>query len=233
MSLNGQSFEKKQRPIAPQGLQVAICYSVIDLGTHMNSYQGQEPKPVSLVHFSWEFPNLPHQVFKEGDTPKPLAIFQEYSTSLGEKAKLPKMLQSWRLVPPVDLAKELPMFVGQPCYVNVTHAKDKNNSEITYANVAMNGLGIINLPKGTQVNGLTNPKMFFNLDNYSHAEFAKLPAWIQKKIQSSLEWSGIVAKYGAPPTVAATTQPANTFQQPIQNQAPIITEDTFNTNPPF
>lgn len=260
MSLNGQTYEKKQRQLPPQGLQVATCYSVIDMGTHMNSYQGQEPKPQALVHFSWEFPNLPHVIFDEKKGAQPLAIFQEYSTSLGEKAKLPKMLKSWRLVDPVDLAKELPLFVGQSCYINVVYTKDKQKPEITYANVAMNGLGVINLPKGTvNVNPLTNKTMFFNLDNYSHAEFIKLPEWIKKKIKTCQEWSGIVAKFGTPPVQEATNttnqqfaQHQNNFQQPpvnttfvqpqnntIQtNTAPIFGGENLNnvnpfSNPPF
>lgn len=219
MSLNSQPFEKKQRPLPPQGLQVATCYSIVDLGTHMNSYQGQDPKPQALVHFSWEFPNLPLAVFKEGDQPKPLAIFQEYSTSLGDKAKLPKMLQSWRLVAPQDLAKELPLFLGQSCYINVAYAKDKKQPEITYANVAMNGLGVINLPANTvQIRPLTNQKVFFNLDSYSHEAFIKLPEWIQKKIKTCQEWSGIVAKFGAPPVQAQAQNNNQQFGGQQQNQ---------------
>lgn len=230
MSLNGQQFEKKQRPVPPQGPQVATCYSIIDLGRHAVSFQGQPAKETPLVHFSWELPNLPFAIFKEGEQPKPLALFQEYSTSLGEKAKLPKMLNLWRGVPPQDLAKELPLFLGQSCYINVEYKKDKQKPEIFYANVAGNGIGIMRLPAGTAVNPLTNPKMFFNLDNYSHAEFAKLPTFIQKKIMSSLDWSGIVAKYGAPPIVQAQAQ-TNTQQQGFNqqpqntgfNQPPIVT----------
>lgn len=218
MSLNGQQFEKKQRPIAPAGLQVGVCYSIVDCGTHNVSFQGQPAKQTPLVHFSWEFPNLPFAVFKEGEQPKPLAIFQEYTVALGDKAKLAKMLQSWRLVPPVDLAKELPLFISQPCYINVVHVKDKQKPEITYANIGLNGLGIMNIAKETipslNIRPLTNPTMFFNLDNYSHEQYLKLPAFLQKKIASSLDWSGIVAKFGPPPQVQQTQQ---TQQQGLQN----------------
>lgn len=231
MSLNGQQFEKKQRPIPPQGPQVAILYSIVDLGTHAVSFQNQPAKNQAMVHFSWELPNLPFAIFKEGEQPKPLALFQEYSTSLGEKAKLPKMLTSFRGIPPVDLAKELPLFIGQPCLINVEYKNDKQKPEIIYANIGMNGLGVMRLPQGTQVGPLTNPKMFFNLDNYSHTEFAKLPQFIQKKIMNSLEWSGIVAKYGAPPvqpTVQNNTQQFNGQQQGF-NQQPV--NNGFNQNP--
>lgn len=204
MSLSGTTYEKKQRPIPPQGPQVAICYSIIDCGTHMKSFQGQEAKPTPLLHISWEFPNLPKVIFNEGEQPKPYGIFQEYSTSMGDKAKLPKLLSAWRGVPCKDLATELPQFLGQPCLINVEYKQDKQRPDITYANVSMNGLGVMRLPAGTPVNPISNPKVFFNLDHYSHAQFALLPKWIQKKIMSSLEWSGIVAKFGPPPAATET-----------------------------
>lgn len=230
MSLNGNAFEKKQRPIPPQGPQVAVCYSIIDLGTHMKSFQNQEAKPTPLLHISWELPNLPFAVFKEGDQPKPLALFQEYSTSMGDKAKLPKLLTSWRGVPPTDLAKELPQFLGQPCLINVEYKNDKQKPEIIYANVAMNGLGVMRLPTNTQVNNLTNPKVFFNLDQYSHAQFLTLPEWIRKKIMSSLEWSGIVAKYGTVPVQQEQTNGGpqnNGFQN---NNQGFNQNQNFNNN---
>jgi len=233
MSLSGQSFEKKQKPIPPQGPQVAVCYSIIDLGTHMKQFQQQDPKPTPLLHISWEFPNLPKAIFKEGDQPKPLAVFQEYSTSMGDKAKLPKLLQAWRGVPCKDLALELPMFLGQPCLINVEYNPDKQRPDIIYANISMNGLGVMRLPAGTPVNPISNPKVFFNLDNYSHEQFALLPTWIQKKIMTCLEWSGIVAKFGQPP-VATETQfksPEPVQVHPSAYQQPSFGAASFGGQP--
>lgn len=235
MSLSGTSFEKKQKPIPPQGPQVALCYSIIDLGTHMKSFQGQEPKPTALLHISWEFPNLPKVVFNEGEQPKPYGIFQEYSTSMGDKAKLPKLLAAWRGVPCKDLASELPVFLGQPCLINVEYKQDKQRPDITYANVSMNGLGVMRLPAGTPVGPMSNPKIFFNLDHYSHAQFALLPKWIQKKIMSSLEWSGIVAKFGMPPAPTETQfkspEPTTGFENQSAYQQQAI--NTFGGQPSF
>lgn len=198
MSLSAKQGEKTQRPIPPIGAHPAICYSIVDLGTHMKAFQGQDPKPTPLMQISWEFPNLPKQTFDEAKGPQPLAIHQEYTVSLGDKAKLFKVLQAWRGVNPVDLEKELPMFVGQPCLINVIHNQDKQNPNIKYGNIAGNGTGIMRLPQGMQIGQMSNPKMFFNLDQYSHDKFIQLPEWIRKKIQSSLEWSGIVARFGQP-----------------------------------
>lgn len=260
MSLDGKEFEKKQRPIPPQGPQVGVCYMICDVGTHMKSYLNQPAEAIPCVHFGWELPNLPHQVFDEKKGPQPLAMFQEYTVSLGDKAKLKKFLTSWRGQAPVDLAKELPVFLNQPCLINIEYKHDKQKPEIIYANIGMNGLGVMRLPAGTQVGKVTNPSIFFNLDTYSHEQFLKLPVWIQKKIQSSLEWSGIVQKFGPPPVVAQAQntgfsqqppvnntfvqQPSNNFtQQPVNTQQPpqnvgvgfggeIITNSPFQY-PPF
>lgn len=237
MSLNAQKGEKKQHPIAPVGAHAAICFSITDWGTHMKSFAGKEPKATSLVHFGWEFPNLPQVVFDETKGPQNLAIFQEYTTSLAEKSKLFAMLSAWRGVPPVDLAKELPNFLGQACLINVVHNPHKVVPNIMYANISGNGTGIMRMPQGMPIGQGKNPKTLFNLDTYSHTEFIKLPEWIQEKIQSSLEWSGIVAKYGQPPV---TAQPTQSFQQPVQNTTAINTQpvqpiinNPFDDTPPF
>ena len=245
MSLNAKQGEKKQRPIPPVGAHAAICYGIIDLGTHMKSFQGQDPKPTPLVQFCWEFPLLPKQTFDEAKGPQPLAIFQEYTVSLGDKSKLGKMLESWRGVKAKDLAVELPAFLGQPCLVNVIHNPDKQVPTIMYANIAGNGTGIMRMPQGLPFGALSNQKIFFNLDNYSHAEYAKLPEWIQKKLQLSQEWSGIVARFGQPTqTGQATSQQPNqnfqqqpAFQQPVntfgQQQPDINQGANINQPPPF
>lgn len=221
MSLEGKEFEKIQKPIPPQGPQVAICYMICDVGTHMKSYLNQPAEATPCVHFGWELPNLPHAVFDVKKGPQPLALFQEYTVSLGDKAKLAKMLQSWRGIPCKDLANELPAFLGQVCQINVEYNRDKKKPEIIYANVGGNGIGVTRLMAGIQAGPLTNKTIFFNLDKYSHETFLQLPVWIQKKIQSSLEWSGIVAKFGAPP-VQPTAQNAQQFGGQNQNFNPQV-----------
>jgi hypothetical protein len=215
MSLNGTNYEKKQRPIPPQGPQVAVCYSIIDLGTHAKSFQGQPAKNTPLVHISWEFPNLPHQVFDETKGPQPLAIFQEYTCMLGDKSKLTKMLKSWRQRVPMDLATELPQFLGQPCLINVEYNRDKDKPEIIYANVGSKGEGVMPMMAGTQVGQPSNKRILFNLDNYSHEQYLALPTWIQKKIATCQEWPSILAKFGAVPQAQTqnTQQPNTNFQQ--------------------
>lgn len=262
MSLNAPKGEKKQRPIAPIGTHAATCFLIADLGQHTKTF-GKESKVVSLVYFGWEFPNLPPQVFDEAKGPQPLAIFQEYTTSIHEKAKLYQMLNGWRGVPPQDLAKELPVFLGQSCLISVVHNPDKTTPGITYANIANGGASVMRLPQGMQVAPAKNQKVFFNLDTYTHAQFLTLPEWLQKKIKACHEWPQIIAKHGAPPepqqqqfqqpntqfqnqgfnqtqqSTGFQQQPVqNQFQQPVQNQGAqfggeIIKGNPFDQQAPF
>ncbi len=243
--------QKTQRPIPPAGTHAAILYSIVDIGTHMKTFQGQEPKATPLVIFSWEFPNLPKQIFAEGQEPKPLSIMQEYTASAGEKAKLYKVLLGWRGVPPVNLAQELPLFLGQPCMLNVVHAPDKTTPNIMYANIALNGLSVMRPMEGMAIAPITNPKKFFDLNNFSWAEFHSLNQYFQNKIKVSLEWSGILAKFGPEPVnpnagtsgqqqqsfaqMSNVNQPVQQqFQQPVQQmqQAPSFANPVQNVQAP-
>lgn len=233
-----------QRPIPPAGAHPATCYSIIDIGTQKKTFKGQDKMVPSLM-IIWEFPNLERHVFDDAKGPQPLAISQEYTVSVAEKSNLYKDLQNWRGVPPADLEKELPMFLGQSCLINVIHNKSQDGSK-TYANVA----GIMRLPQGLQVQPLTNPKVLFNLDQYSHENFMKVPEWIRKKIMTCSEWPTITARYGMPPVTDQPqgfnqnqgfqqqgfqnqgTQQSTGFQQQGFNQAPINTGNQ-NEAPPF
>lgn len=229
-----------QRPIPPTGAHPATCYSIIDIGTQTKNFPGKPSKTIPCLMIIWEFPNLPKEVFDEAKGPQPLVISQEYTVSLSEKSNLYKDLQNWRGVPPVDLEKELPLFIGQSCLINVIHNKSSDGTK-TYANIS----GIMRLPQGMPVQPRSNPTIFFNLDNYSHVEFMKVPEWIRKKIMASQEWPAIIAKFGNPPTEGQPQQQNQQgFNQPPQNNGfgeqsngfgqqnsnPIVTS---NEAPPF
>ena len=65
--------------LPPEGLHIARCYALIDLGKQLNPfYQNTLPK----VLIGWEFPDT---LMENG---KPFAQFQRYTASLNEKAAL-------------------------------------------------------------------------------------------------------------------------------------------------
>lgn len=226
MGFNTENKPKVQRPIPPAGTHIAVCYSIIDLGTHMKTFPGQQPMPTPLVHISWELTGLPPQIFDPQKGPQPMAIFQEYTLSIGDKAKLAQVLKVWGGITEIkNLETIIPKYIGAPCMIQIIHNHDKVQQNIIYANIAGGGRGIMQLIKGTPWNKAQNPHMLFDLNKFNWAQFHKMPPFIQAKIKQSQEWSGIIAKFGAEPAqqqAPVQNQQNNTaqqnYQQPVQNQ---------------
>jgi hypothetical protein len=236
-NLGEGNFPKKQRPVPNEGTQIGRCYSIIDLGTHMKAFPGQEAVPTHLVQFAWEFPLLPQQVFNAEVGPQPLAVFNEYTASLGDKANLAKHLKSWTGLGVIPPSFDLKMCLGQVCQIQIIHQRAKvaqlepkdsiyGDGKVVYAKVQ----NIMQLMKDPvtkqyliQVPPIINKPLFLDLgDRFNWADFHACPKWIQDKIKTCLEWSGILQKHGPEPVnpnAQATQQfaPQQQVQQPAQN----------------
>jgi hypothetical protein len=116
---NGGNF----KPV-PQGVHLARCYRVIDLGTQEVEYQG-DVKAQHKIMLGWE-------LFGEDETGaplltddgQPLVISKRYTLSLSKNARLRTDLESWRGRAFSD--QELKGFdvsalVDKWCMVNVVH----------------------------------------------------------------------------------------------------------------
>ena len=210
---------RTQKPIPPAGIHPAICYAIIDMGVHQESYQGNPPRNVQKLKMCFEFPTLPEQVFDETKGPQRLSIMQDYNVSTGDKATLIKMLKQWRNVQAIDLAKDLKAYLGAPCTILVKHS---TKDGITYANIEQAGLMV--MPPTQALGEPKNPKVFFDTDNFSWPVFHSLWKFIQDKLRSSVEWNNIVAKHGPEPAVQQQAQPQQSFaqmgnvNQPVQQQ---------------
>ncbi len=228
MALNSTSKPKTQGYIPPASLHLAVCYSIIDLGTQEEQFPGKPAILAQKVHYSWELPNLPFQVFSPDKPAQPVALFNEYTVSAGDKAKLPKMLCSWGNMDAKALksitSDFLKAFLGQACMLNVVHTQAKTavdantNQPIKYAQIGGNGLMVMprmqEIPKPT---GTINPIKFLDLDAFNWQVYLSLPNFLQEKIAKSKEWPSILAKYPKPVETAPqanTTPPAQQFEQP-------------------
>lgn len=185
----GSDFE----PI-PAGSHQAVCYGVVDLGTQMsNNPAYADARKVCIL---WELPQERGQ-FKDKADPtktvdKPRAISATYTLSLGDKANLRKVLESWRAKQ--FTREELSGFdistiIGANCMLSVVHkAGSGKNSGKTYANVA----SVSALPKGMSKVGLENPKLYFSLSDQTGEEVTfpdNLPEWLRTLINQSKEMS--------------------------------------------
>src|SRR6187431_3183483 len=87
----GGDFKK-----VPPGVHIGRCFRLVDLGTQEETYEG-EHKLMKKMAIYWEL----HGEDETGaplviETGEPMTIWQEYTASLGKKAKLRGVLESWR-----------------------------------------------------------------------------------------------------------------------------------------
>jgi hypothetical protein len=121
---------KNSDPV-PAGVHHAVCYAVIDLGTQdPGNPQFRASRKVMIL---WE---LPHETIDTQDGPKPRIISSEYTASIGKKATLRSVLESWRGKP--FTADELNGFdlkniLGANCQLNIVHKQGKADPSKTYA----------------------------------------------------------------------------------------------------
>lgn len=178
---NGGSF----KPV-PQGVHMARCYRVIDLGTQETNYQG-EVKAQRKILLGWElFGEDEAGAPLTSDDGKPMTISKRYTLSLSRNARLRADLESWRGKAFTD--QELRGFdvtnlLGAYCMVNVTH--DSRDGK-TYSNIA----SISPVPamlKNAKPAGV-HENQSFDVTEPNMTVFESFHEKLKELIQQSFEW---------------------------------------------
>ena len=180
-----QTTKKNFEPI-PAGSYAARCYSMIEMGTNQETYQGLD-KMVNKVRITWELPTET-QVFKEENGPEPRIISKEFSLSMHEKANLRGFLESWRGKSFTDneaKSFDVTKLLGVPCLLSITHKTATNGN--TYANISSVSL----LPKGMECPEMVNERQELSFDKFKKELFESLPDFIKEKIQTSQEYQSL------------------------------------------
>lgn len=170
--------------IAPEGNHVAICNAVVDFGMQPGSGMYPDPKP--QVYLRFELPTETIKYTRDGkDQEGPMAIGGTYTASMGEKANLRKLVESWfgkKFANDTAAADfDLQQLLGRKCLLNVVHKVGKQK---TYANIA----NATPIPKGMKADyKQANESLYFSLDAPDDEAFQKLPEWMRKKIDARLE----------------------------------------------
>lgn len=179
-SEGGSSFQ----PIE-SGTYPARCIAMVHIGTITEDFKGQ-PKTLNKIRVTWELPTELKE-FKEGEGEKPYLLSKDFTLSLHEKSTLRAFLKSWRgLDFTEDEAKafDVTKLIGAPCMVSITHRESGNK---TYADVS----GVSKVIKGFTVPPQVNPSMILTYDNFNFDDFNKLPEFVRKKMESSVEFKKI------------------------------------------
>lgn len=174
---------------APDGMHVARCIRIIDLGTTRDTMYDKDKHD---VFFMWELPSeIKEYQDKDGKTVKePFTASKYYTMSLAEKAHLRHDLESWRSRP--FTSEELEGFdpkniLGAPCMINIIHKPKKTGSGISVQITTVNPM-----PKNMACPPQVHPSVYFSLDeDYSQTVFDSLTKGIKERIQQSHEYKEI------------------------------------------
>ena len=170
----GGNFE-----LVPEDQHLARCVLVCDIGTHDSTYGH---KHQCLI--GWEFPEV-LQVYDEAKGKEPAMLSSFYTLSLGDKANLRHMLESWRgrAFTPEELdGFDLFCLAGIGCLVQVVHVVKQNGD--TRAKIQT----VSKLHKSMTVPEQVTPTRTFCLTESTAEDFEALPEWVRNKIKESAEW---------------------------------------------
>lgn len=193
----GGSFEP-----TPEGNYKAICYKMVDMGSHENSYGNLQRKirlSFQLFEGMDDEENPVKPLMIEGEE-KPYQQSEMFTASLNDRASLRKFLEQWREKPFSEEEAEnfvLDKLLGAAASIKIVHAKSKDGKK-TYTNVFKIGrLAKKDTPKSEET-----PIIFDFEENFK--SFDSLSEWEQSKIKESPEFQDAVMQDNdAPPEAPA------------------------------
>lgn len=206
MAIKAKGSEGSDFKPAPQGVHVARCVTVVDVGQQRIVWN-DEVKYQHKVWIAFEVPGVRVEWTDKNDKEHegPAIIGKLYTLNIGEKAHLGQHLTSWRgkafskeeIRQGFDISKLLDV----PCQLSVVH-NEANNGK-TYANIAT----IMGLPAGMEAPKRETPLTLYDPES-SEAEqvLANLPKWLQDKIAE-----GHAPGQDIPEHVAKNVPPAETY----------------------
>lgn len=201
----------------PQGMHLARCYRVIDLGTQKSEYLGTiKHLPKVMLQF---------EVHGEDDAGnpivtaknEPMSISKNFTLSLAEKATLRKDLQTWRgreFTPEELRGFELKNVLGAWAMVSVIKAAGANGKE--YTNIA----AIMSVPPAIKKAGLPegfNTPGIFSIDEPDMTMFDTFSDNLKQKISGSPEWQ---ARNGQAPTRQQAPAPSGSGFDDMDDDIP-------------
>lgn len=203
--------------IAPEGVFLARCYKMVDVGTQTETGQFGT-KENRKIYLYWELlQDDDGEEIRMEDGKTPFSIFNSYKLSLHPKANLRKHIDSWRgkkLTEEEAADFDLTKLLGAFCKLQITHSTSKDGQK-TYANIE----AIMTTKK--KLDGV-NEVSSFSIENPDMEVFNALPEWLQAKIEDAPEWDDTEEEEAAaaPATTTATKKAAKT-EEPEEDEIDI------------
>jgi hypothetical protein len=174
---------------APAGTHPARLVRLIDLGTQLSTFDGEEKKQRKLL--------LVFEICDgelRTDDGKPFLVSKRFGASLHPRASLRQALAAWggRDLTPEELKGfDLAKLLGKPVLLGVTHAERDGR---TFANIS----GLSRMPKGMQVEAATERLVHFSLDAPDWETYESLGERLRQQIASSPEFAAARQKPSTP-----------------------------------
>lgn len=159
------------------GSYPAVCYKVVDLGTQESEFQGKKLRRRQVV-IGWE-------LAEKMESGEHFIVSGFYTASLGEKAKLRAMLESWRGSPFTKDELEgfnIGVLLGKTCIVSlIKNEKDK---------IKVSAVG--KMMKGVAPHVLVNKIVHLDLEKFDQAVFDGLSDKMKDIIRRSPEYHALL-----------------------------------------
>lgn len=221
MAITATSSGSSNYEPIPAGSYAARCYSMVQIGTVEEEYQGQK-KWANKVRITWELPTE-MKVFNPEKGEQPQSISKEFNLSMHEKSTLRAFLTSWRgrgFSEEEAKAFDVCKLIGVPCMLSVVHEPGKKDPTKMYDKIS----SCSSVPKGMVVDPQINPSFEFTLEEFDQKKFDSLPDFLKDKIKQSKEYK-------------ALTQPHNrdltSSEPPVYNSEPLPPQEEDSSDIPF
>jgi len=181
-----------ERKLPEACAQPAYLTEVIHLGTHDNLFDDTARKVKKLrivAELANETIEVEEQVNGGPVTKKqvPMVIGQDYTASIGPKAKLRALLEGieGRALTGKELAElDLRKYLGRSCLLNIQHAVSKTSGK-TYARIT----GASKIPKGfAKIPERVHDLVSYDISEKEGGAFPTFPGWLQDRIRASDEF---------------------------------------------
>jgi len=186
----------------PADTYQAVCYAVVDLGTHLNEKWKTEQQKILIA---WEIPSVRYKYERDGTQfDEARVIAKKYTFSYAENAYLFKDLTNWRGKPfTEDEIKSFDIFkvLKQNCMLQIIHTE---NNQKTYANVS----GVVKLPAGMKLIEPEHTVIQYSMQE-NEGDLSGLPEWVggfkvKDIIAESIEFKGDPAPQNTDSDLAPT-----------------------------
>jgi len=184
---SNSSEDRPEIPPTPEGTYVAVCRGVVGVGTHNTGFKDPKTgkdKWANQVVLLFELPTERIEIGGK-EVPRGINTFP-MTISLGAKANLRKMIETWRGRKFTDKEAaegfDLQVLLGQNCLMSVINVEV---GEKVYANIG----GIIPLPKGSTTFEPENETIYYEVDTGMVIPEGT-PEWLKIKIFESREMRG-------------------------------------------